>query len=45
MPKRGKKEIIKKPKKLFFEPEKSGKRKNRKKLYIEPEKRTTDLWL
>jgi hypothetical protein len=41
---RGKKPIVKKDKKIWFDPEKSGRRRGKDRFFINPEKKQTDLW-
>jgi len=45
MARRGSREIIKKDKKVFFDVEKSGKRRGRDRLFIKPEKIKSKDWL
>lgn len=48
MPRRGTKEILKKDKKIFLEPEKSGRRRGRDRLFLKAEKShksQSELWL
>lgn len=45
MPRRGSKEIIKKDKNIFFDQEKSGKRRGRDRLVLKPEKFKRDQYL